>query len=152
MADARAVANRFLELATEQGKPLTPMQILKLVYIAHGWMLGLTGRPLVDQPVEAWQYGPVIRDLYNAVRGFGRGAVRGPIVATPGNLAYDQDDMVKQVYNLYGAMDGIALSNITHMPETPWALTYRPGAFGTSIPNDLIAAHYKRLSQDRAAA
>lgn len=150
MADARVVANRFLDLAREQGKQLTPMQLLKLVYIAHGWTLGLTGRPLIAQPVEAWQYGPVVRDLYNGVRAFGRNPVATPVWAPPGEaLDASEDNMVQQVFNLYGNMGGIALSNITHMPETPWAKTYRHGSFGTVIPNELIAAHYQRLSRER---
>src|SRR5437870_2146380 len=43
MHDSRTVANHFLRLAREKGDFLTPMQVLKLVYIAHGWMLGLYG-------------------------------------------------------------------------------------------------------------
>ena len=153
MADARVVANRFLDLAREQGKQLTSMQLLKLVYIAHGWTLGLTGRPLIAQPVEAWQYGPVVRDVYNGVRNFGRSPVQAPIRAPLGEaLDAAEDNMVCQVFNLYGAMSGIALSNITHMPETPWAQTYRHGSFGTVIPNDLIAAHYQRLSRERSTS
>lgn len=149
MADARIVANRFLELASGQSKLLTPMQILKLVYIAHGWMLGLNGRPLISQPVEAWQYGPVVRDVYNGVRSYGRNAVTSPISAPRDPLDFLEDDMVQQVFKLYGNMDGIALSNITPMPETPWAETYEPRSFGTIISNDLIAAHYQRLSRER---
>jgi len=149
MADARIVANRFLELAREQGRSLTPMQVLKLVYIAHGWMLGLSGRPLIAQPVEAWQYGPVVRDVYNGVRSYGRSPVTAPIWAPQEELDYYEDDMVRQVFRIYGNMDGISLSNITHMPETPWAQTYRHGEFGTVISNDLIGAHYQRLSRER---
>jgi uncharacterized phage-associated protein len=36
--NARAVANEFIRLAAEDGRTLTPLQIIKLVYIAHGWM------------------------------------------------------------------------------------------------------------------
>jgi uncharacterized phage-associated protein len=149
MADARIVANRFIELAREQGRSLTPMQVLKLVYIAHGWMLGLSERPLIAQPVEAWKYGPVVRDVYNGVRAYGRASVQNPMSAPAQSLDYYENDMVGQVFKLYGNMDGITLSNITHMPETPWAQTYSPGSFGTVIPNDLITAHYQRLSRER---
>lgn len=151
MADARIVANRFLELAAESGKALTPMQVLKLVYIAHGWMLGLADRPLINQPVEAWQYGPVIRDLYNAVRQFQRGPVQGPLLSLGGTLDAQEENMVEQVYGLYGHMDGIALSNITHMPGTPWEQTYVAGSFGLRIPEDLISGYYKRLARERSA-
>ena len=70
MYDSGTVANHFLRLARQQGKSLTPMQLLKLVYIAHGWSLGLYGLPLVRDEIQAWQYGPVIPNLYNRIRNY----------------------------------------------------------------------------------
>lgn len=154
MADARVVANRFLELAEADGQNnMTPMQLLKLVYIAHGWMLGLYNRPLIDSEVEAWQYGPVIPDLYNAVKGYKSGGVRGPLDLRWGSRAEELDagenDLVSQVYGLYGHMNGVALSRITHAANTPWSQIYSPGRFGEIIPRDLIADHYARLARER---
>jgi uncharacterized phage-associated protein len=152
MADARIVANRFLDLARQRGRSITPMQLLKLVYIAHGWTLGLTDRPLIDQRVEAWQYGPVIRELYNSTRQYGGSAITAPIPAFAGALTPAQQGMIDQVYDLYGHLSGVALSNITHMPDTPWANTYKPGSFGDVIDNAVIAAHYRRLNAERNGA
>jgi len=76
--DARAVANYFLELAGQEGKPLDPMGIQKLVYFAHGWTLAIYDRPLISQRVEAWDYGPVIRDLYNEFKRFGSSRITEP--------------------------------------------------------------------------
>lgn len=151
MHDSRTIANRFLALAREGGDSLTPMQVLKLVYIAHGWMLGLYGRPLIKDDVQAWQYGPVISPLYNAVRQYGGGAVTGPIRAPVSDTLSDQEeDLVKQVYDEYGSFTGPALSRLTHASGTPWALTYVPGEFGTRISTDLIEDHYRHLAnQDR---
>ena len=70
---ARAVANEFIHLAKADGRSLTPLQLIKLTYIAHGWMLTLYGRPLIVDEVEAWKYGPVIPDLYQATRAVWRG-------------------------------------------------------------------------------
>ena len=36
------------------------MHAIKLVYLCHGWMLGIYGRSLIGEPVEAWRYGPVV--------------------------------------------------------------------------------------------
>lgn len=49
------------------------MQLQKLVFLAHGYYLASTrGVPLVDEPFEAWDYGPVCRNLYYEFRDFGR--------------------------------------------------------------------------------
>ena len=46
-------SSRLLHLGNQSGAGLTPMQVLKLVYISHGWMLGLHQRPLFEEDVEA---------------------------------------------------------------------------------------------------
>src|ERR1700680_3484243 len=61
---AAAVANEFLRLAHRDNKPITPLKMQKLVYFAHGWHLALTGRPLLSEPIQAWEYGPVIPTIY----------------------------------------------------------------------------------------
>lgn len=102
MYDSRVVANRFLELAQERNDTLTPMQVLKLVFIAHGWTLGLLGRPLIRDEVEAWQYGPVIPALYRAVSRFRSQPVEGPLPAPNQALPIDERGIVDQVYDIYG--------------------------------------------------
>jgi uncharacterized phage-associated protein len=146
MHSSIAVANRFLELARERGKSLTPMQLLKLVYLAHGWMLGLQGRPLISDHVEAWQYGPVIPKLYNAIRHFKSDPVTGLLNARDTELDDVEADIVKQTFDVYGGKTGPALSRLTHMPGGPWDTVYERGSFGTDIPNDIIEDHYRQLA------
>lgn len=155
MAGARVVANRFLQLADMEGRALTPMQVLKLVYIAHGWNLALSDAPLIEQPVEAWLYGPVIRDLYHSMKGFGGGGVRGPLPLSweeAQQLSERQDALIRQVYRLYGGLSGVQLSGITHAEGTPWKQTYTHGDHGTVIPDSVIRDHYKRLKTERVPA
>jgi uncharacterized phage-associated protein len=150
MRDSRTVANRFLGIAREHGDALTPMQLLKLVYIAHGWMLGLHGKPLIRDEVEAWQYGPVIPRLYNAIRRFRSQPVEGDL-KTDERLDAAEENIVSQVYQIYGKKSGPALSRLTHQKGSPWDAVYDRGAYGTVIPNDLIEDHYALLAK-RAAA
>ena len=70
--DARAVANFLLDYADEKKVKVTLLSILKMIYYAHGWYLTHREQPLVDQPFEAWPYGPVVRAVCEAFRGNGR--------------------------------------------------------------------------------
>jgi uncharacterized phage-associated protein len=80
MYDAIAIANYFIEKSLATGKRLTPMQLVKLVYIAHGWYLARTGKPLLADAVQAWQFGPVIPTLYHEFKQFRDGQItrKGP--------------------------------------------------------------------------
>lgn len=153
MYDSIIVANRFLSLAQERGDSLTPMQVLKLTFIAHGWMLGAYGRTLISDDVQAWQYGPVIPRLYNAMRKFGGSAVQGPLACSKNEqLSEEAESIIRQTYDIYGSLSGIALSRLTHEPGTPWAQTYVDGEFGVVIPVDLIENHYRILLKEGRAA
>ena len=66
-----AIANEFLRRAKDDGRELTQMHLQKLVYLAHGWCLAVTGKPLIEEKIQAWDYGPVIKPLYDALKSYG---------------------------------------------------------------------------------
>lgn len=151
--DAHRVAIEFLRLAEDRGVALTPLQLMKLVYIAHGWMLGLWQRPLITNRIEAWKYGPVIPDLYHTTKEFGSGFITGelPIRQNPRPPLLDDDEvnLIREVSEIYGKLSGIQLSAMTHKPGTPWAETYRSDVGHIPISNDVISEHYRNLSRER---
>lgn len=152
MYDSITIANHLLARARwNNNDALTPMQVLKLVYIAHGWTLGLLGRPLIRDEVQAWEYGPVIPRLYGAMRHFKSNPVTGPLPGAPfaEKIGAGEANIVDQVYDKYGGHSGPALSRLTHLPGSPWDTTYHPGSFGIVIPNDIIEDHYARMAAAR---
>ncbi len=168
--DPRAVANYLLELAGQQNCALDPMKIQKLVYYAHGWHLALTGKPLIDRPMEAWQYGPVIPDLYRAFSQFGAGTITEParytatendkVVLRPyrmNGLETEATDYAKRVLRRileqYGKYSAIQLSMMTHAPDTPWAKAWsgNQGRRYVSISDDDIEQYFKDVLKPIAA-
>jgi len=135
-------ARRILKICYERGFDTDPLNLMKLVYISHGWALALRDTPLFPEPVEAWRYGPVIRKLYQATKHFGRSPV---VVGGLGECEEDAsefDVLLENVVDKYGEFGGIALSNLTHRNGTPWGKMYRKDRLGISIDNALIAAYY----------
>jgi uncharacterized phage-associated protein len=143
------VAQGIMNIADAAGIPLTPMQLVKLTYISHGFSLGLSGEPLIRDSVEAWKYGPVVPPLYKSVKRFGNGYIQGlierPIWARGEELSNDDRQLLQDVFEKYGRLTGIQLSYLTHRTGTPWHRTYRPDGWSDNIPNDLIQAHYQEI-------
>jgi len=154
MNDVINVADAILRLAKAQGQALTPMQLVKLCYIAHGWSLALRGRPLFRNRIEAWQYGPVIPDLYHITKPYGRNPIPLNAIDTDGitGLSAADNEFVKKVFDQYGHFDGIKLSWMTHRPGTPWSQIRNP-PLGVRreniIPDELIERHYRELYHAR---
>lgn len=69
--DVRGVANFVLDLAEKDGLSVTNLTINKVVFFLHAYFLVRFGRPLVSAKVEAWDYGPVFRELYREFKTFG---------------------------------------------------------------------------------
>ena len=44
--DPRAIANWFIEQGIKENNPLSHIEVQKLLYFSHGWMLGIHETPL----------------------------------------------------------------------------------------------------------
>jgi uncharacterized phage-associated protein len=148
--DATTVANRFIELADEKDKRLTPMQLIKLSYIAHGFSLAINRRPLLNESIEAWRYGPVVPSLYRKLKTYGSSGVDKAISPFFPSLRAEQldeedADLIDAVFGKYGTFSGTQLSHLTHRKGTPWAETYEPGVFGIDIDDAVIRTHYATM-------
>lgn len=148
--DARQIVNWFIMRAAREGKSLSIMSLLKLAYIAHGWYLEITGRPLFKNRVEAWQYGPVIPDVYKTFRPQGV-TTASPHPAYPPNVSAQDEQFLEQIYGIYGNMSPFRLSELTHEPGGPWETARKWGGWYAEIPDDLTKSHYvlKRQQANR---
>ena len=164
--DARAVANILLAKGQEDEVPIPigQMKLLKLTYIAHGWVLGLLDKPLISQEVLAWPYGPVIRDVYNAFRAYGKDPITAPAFAAHGltwkpyevKLDSDVQEVVDDVWSEYKGFTGLQLSTLTHKAGTPWAIVTAGKTAeqirDIRIPNQLIRDYYCNLAEKSEGA
>ena len=158
MEHSLAVANYFIRKANEEGTELTPMKLLKLVYIAHGWHLGIKGNELIDEGVEAWQYGPVVPSVYHEFKKY-----RDRQVTTPGYIFTEHAKFItptvenqetvlflKKVWDYYKGYNGLQLSSLTHQPDTPWDIVYNKKR-EIIIGTELIKEHYQSKAKKTTA-
>ena len=147
--DARAIANALIRQGIKERQPRDPLQVIKLTYLCHGWMLGLYRRPMSAQPVLAWRYGPVIPDVYHEVKRYGRSPVRSLINCWDEGFDELEDDLIRQVFDAYGKFSGIDLSMMTHAEGTPWHTVWHREGKNAAIPDPLIEEHFAAMIDEQ---
>jgi uncharacterized phage-associated protein len=151
IAKSLAAAQYILDRCKDAGTAsTTPMQLIKLVYIAHGYMLGKHGSPLLDESVQAWKYGPVVASVYHAVKHYGS----SPVAKVQGARSFDFDSnetaVMDYVAKAYGKFNAIVLSAATHKPGTPWQQTWSEVGSNSPISNDLIENFYEEILRSKS--
>lgn len=154
--DVRAVANEFLDMGDLAGVPMTNMALQKMVYLAHGWHIFRTGQPLAINHFEAWEFGPVVKCLYDALKSYGNQPVTGRITwfnalenrveVARAPIEDRQRTFLGALFNCYGRLKAFQLSNLTHASGGPWDRVFNAGEgeihFNQRISNDLIGQYF----------
>lgn len=148
------IANYFLDKADEEHLPMTPLKLLKLVYIAYGWNLALKEEKLFDEPIEAWDHGPVIPSLYHEFKHFKSNPIVGrsedidldsweTIIPRVPTEDKDTNLVLNKVWKSYRRFRAWDLRQKTHEADGPWDKVYREGYRNTELRDDDISEHYR---------
>ena len=135
-----AVANNFKELAEEDNKSLSKLQIIKLTYISYGIHLAYTGNKLFPDIIEAWKNGPVIPSLYFSLRkNADKKLINGLRPSTI--LSHQEKETIDSVWYIYGNLTRKELIHLMHLNDSPWSQVYVKD-INKRIPDQLIKKYY----------
>jgi uncharacterized phage-associated protein len=148
----RAVANELLDIAENTGATVDPLQMQKLAFLAQGWTLGLTGVELFREAIEAWAHGPVVPELYHSLKMFGASPIRGRlraydyaqrrVIVARETLDPIEGEIVRAVWQKYGAWSGSQLIALTHQPGSPWSQARQSREYNARINVDAMRAWF----------
>ena len=147
-----AVGKRIVEKAKDRPDhdTFTPVKVLKLAYIAHGWMLALyDGRPLIRDSIEAWRWGPLMPELYDRIRQ--AGPPKPVDISLLSGIVEELDEieitLIDEVVDIYGKHQALKLVEMTHQEGSPWHQVYVEGE-GNEIPDSIIKEYYDNLLKE----
>lgn len=128
--DVRTIANAVLELAEAKGRPVSNLSLNKIVYFLHAASLHERGEPLVSAKIEAWDHGPVFRELYHQFKRFGRDSIegrahrldprRGTFVEVPVTLNSDERAFVRRHAEELLKLSPGKLVDMSHVRDGAW--------------------------------
>ncbi len=158
MLDPRAVANFILDVGKENNIPISNLALNKIAYFLHGTHLALYNQPLIDAKIEAWEYGPVIREIYHEFKKYEKNPIEER--ATSINLATgerevceysfgdaDRERKLKTIVESYLQMKPFYLVKLSHVDDGPWHNAWfheervNPGM---EITNDSIKSYFQK--------
>ena len=126
------IAKQFVMLADSENIKISHMKLQKLVFFAQLTALkDFNGTPIHSDSTLAWDYGPVVYELYNAIRRFGSGCIQ--LYDENGNdvfesaVAIDDGDVssvIRAVWNHFKNWTAFQLSALTHWKNSPWSVAY----------------------------
>ncbi|MGL4571807.1 MAG: Panacea domain-containing protein [Clostridium sp.] len=126
MYDAVDVANYIVTFCDfKLRKPITNLQLQKFLYYVQGFSLQIFRRPMFENKIEAWRYGPVVPDVYywfnnNLSRGIKGIQGYKPI------LSEEEIGLVNEVVEALITIEPWQLVKRTHN-EDPWVSNYVEG-------------------------
>ena len=115
---------------------ITPLKLQKLLYYIQGMSLRIYGKQAFTNNILAWQYGPVVEEVYKKYKG------RNPISTPKTNykVCNGLKEIIKLVVASYGQIEAGALIDLTHN-EDPWINSVNSGI----IDIELIKEYFNKV-------
>lgn len=128
------VAQLFLTWANKDGDLITNLKMQKLLYYAQAWHLVNFDKPLFNDEIQAWKFGPVVRSVFNKFKEFGAAPIEykksGHEEAA---FTKQQLEYLKEFYGVFIKFAAYELVSMSHS-DSPWINANKKGA---STPIDL---------------
>lgn len=125
---------------------ITHLKLQKLLYNAQGVSLAINDEPLFMENLEAWEHGPVVRDVYDTFCIFGRNQIIIPVTEDTlekvreiesDNKAKNVLELVYDNFSIYTAWQ---LREMSHVKDGPWDKTQK----NEVIDLELIKDYFKK--------
>lgn len=143
--NAQNVAELFLSWANKDGELITNLKMQKLLYYAQAWHLVNFDKRLFEDPIEAWDLGPVIPQVYRSFKKFRHGPIEHKENGNEeGSFSEKQLSYLREFYNTYIGFKAHELVNMTHN-EQPWNTAFETGS---DIDSDEMKAYYVKLYRE----
>jgi uncharacterized phage-associated protein len=144
---AENVAKYLIYLASQafvgdnkEREGITNLKLQKVLYFAQAYYLAKLGKPLFGEKLEAWEYGPVVPEVYRKFKRCGSNPI---ILEEDKSTLIEKDkEVLKRVWDTFGSYSASKLVDIVHA-HTPWKDAYI--STNKVISHKAIADYYSPL-------
>lgn len=123
--NAIELSKDIIAYAAMNERQVTNLKLQKTLYYIQGYYLDRFGKPLFDDEIVNWAYGPVVPEAYFEFCSYGASAIRPePMAPLFSSLNNSESGYVCKVVNACLKRTARQLVDKTHT-EDPWRNTFR---------------------------
>lgn len=149
------VADYFVLKSEQDNETITNMKLQKMVYFAYGLLLVDSNKTerLIRESIQAWQFGPVIPEVYDKYKIFGaKDIVSGKEINSLlgknnflSEIVFEKENhkkILEDTYFFLKEISPIQLSNWTHKEGSAWGKVYKSGERHIELNDDDIVVDF----------
>ena len=142
MYRALSVARYIIERCHLQNRTISNLKLQKILYFVQAEFLVSRNQPCFIEEIEAWDFGPVVPEVYQEYKIFGSANI--PVFRkTLGGVSIARCDqtLINEVVDECAKYSASALVDITHH-QTPWIEAYNRVGYNNVISKESIKAYF----------
>jgi len=125
MPTALDVAKYILSIANKDGDFISNLKLQKLLYYAQAWYLVNYEMTLFNEPIEAWELGPVVKSVYSEFKKFKASPIKYKSTNNEDKVfTKDQICYLNEFYDVFSKFTAHELVNMTHN-DYPWKKAFQ---------------------------
>lgn len=123
---AKRIASYFIKKSdSNKENDLTNLKLQKILYYAQAEHYREYNKPLFSEPIEAWEYGPVVYDVYKWLSGCGAYRISSfDVELDNSQIPLKTMEFLDNIWEKYSKYSASYLVSKTHMPSEPWDIAY----------------------------
>lgn len=127
MYRALSVSSYIIERCHSQNRTISNLKLQKILYFVQAEFLVSRNQPCFVEQIEAWDFGPVVPEVYQHYKVFGSSNI--PLIGKTENtlvISKADQELINEIVDECSRYSASALVEITHN-QSPWSDAY---AFG----------------------
>ena len=148
LCTATELSDYLVQKAKSEHVELTPLKLQKILYYIQGWYLAFKDKPVFDEDILAWKYGPVVSDVYYQFSYLGATdiATSDYVPDSPCTLEGSDKTLIDAIWDKYKQYSPTELVTMTHLSR-PWKEVHSDPN-NEIIYTDLMRDYFKQYIPD----
>lgn len=139
MYDALTIARYIVNYSNQKNDPwFSNLKLQKLLYFCQAYFLLTTERPCFGDAIEAWDFGPVVPNVYHEFKRFGAGWI--PTTFDETVIDKKTRTLIDDVVDNFKDYDNVALTTLVHAQD-PWIHASRSSR-GKTITDGMLLSYF----------